>query len=77
MGTAPRCCNSYLYALKAKAYPKQYRPKYDQMRGLLGLSKDTYANGTPFKLWPHDLPQAASPPSPRPDLALTRNTSLT
>ena len=57
VGKVPGFLNRSLYRIKAMVYPKTIKPKFDMMRGICGLSKDTYADGTPFKVWPHDLPQ--------------------
>ena len=63
VGKVPGFLNRSLYRIKAMVYPKTIKPKFDMMRGICGLSKDAYADGTPFKVWPHDLPQicAGSP----------------
>ena len=53
MGKVPACLNTWLYSIKSISYKRQNKPKFDTMRGLLGLPLDTYADGSPFKVWPH------------------------
>jgi sterol 3beta-glucosyltransferase len=63
VGKAPQFLNRTLYRIKASVYPKTIKPKFEMMREICGLPIDTYTDGSPFKVWPHDLPQicAASP----------------
>ena len=63
MGKVPSFLNRTLYRIKAMAYPRTIKPKFDMMREICGLPLDTYSDGSRFKVWPHDLPQicAVSP----------------
>lgn len=51
------------YFIKSMVYKRQEKPKFDLIRGIVGLPIATYSDGSPFKVWPHDLPQfcAVSP----------------
>jgi len=59
----PNFFNPLLYKIKSWLYPKVMKPKFDMMREIFGLPLDSYADGSPLKVWPHDLPQicAVSP----------------
>jgi sterol 3beta-glucosyltransferase len=57
MGKVPKFLNRSLYRIKALAYPKTIKPKFDMMREICGLALDTYTDGSRFKVWPHNLPQ--------------------
>jgi sterol 3beta-glucosyltransferase len=63
VGKVPGFLNRTLYKIKALVYPKTIRPKFDMMRAICHLPPDTYTDGSPLKVWPHDLPQlcAVSP----------------
>ena len=63
VGKVPKFLNRTLYRIKALAYPKTIKPKFDIMREICGLPLDTYTDGSRFKVWPHNLPQicAVSP----------------
>ena len=63
VGKVPKFLNRTLYRIKALAYPRTIKPKFDMMREICGLPLDTYTDGSRFKVWPHDLPQicAVSP----------------
>lgn len=63
VGKAPAFLNRTLYRIKARVYPKTIKPKFDMMRELCDLPLDRYTDGSPFNVWPHDLPQicAVSP----------------
>jgi sterol 3beta-glucosyltransferase len=63
VGKLPAFLNRSFYRIKACVYPKTIQPKFDMMRELCGLPQDTYTDGSPFKVWPHNLPQicAVSP----------------
>ncbi|NRB39786.1 MAG: glycosyltransferase family 1 protein [Pseudomonadales bacterium] len=63
VGKVPQFLNRSLYRLKALAYPKTIKPKFDMMREICGLPLATYTDGSRFEVWPHDLPQicAVSP----------------
>jgi sterol 3beta-glucosyltransferase len=62
-GKVPGFLNRTLYKIKALVYPKTIKPKFDMMREICALPPDTYTDGSPLKVWPHDLPQlcAVSP----------------
>lgn len=77
VGQVPDFLNRTLYRIKGLVYPRTIKPKFDMMRELCELPPKTYTDGSPFKVWPHDLPQicAASPslcpqPSDWPDQKL-------
>lgn len=55
--------NRMVYRMKSWIYPPTIRSKFNTMRDLCSLPRKSYANGAPFKIWPHDLPQmcAVSP----------------
>jgi sterol 3beta-glucosyltransferase len=57
VGKVPKFLNRTLYRIKALAYPKTIKPKFDIMREICGLPLDTYTDGSRFKVWPHNLPQ--------------------
>jgi sterol 3beta-glucosyltransferase len=63
LGKVPQSFNRTLYRMKALLYPRTVQPRFHQMREICGLPTGTYANGTKFRVWPHDLPQmcAVSP----------------
>lgn len=56
----PKSLNRVVYALKAFGYPRTIRSKFDKMRDICGLPRRTYTDGSKFKIWPHDLPQACA-----------------
>jgi len=63
MEQMPSFLNRTLYKIKGMVYPKTIKPKFEMMRELLELPRDTYTDGSRFKIWPHNLPQicAVSP----------------
>ncbi|MCP4361913.1 MAG: glycosyltransferase family 1 protein, partial [Chloroflexi bacterium] len=70
VGQMPSFLNRTLYKIKGMVYPKTIKPKFEMMREILELPRDTYTDGSRFKIWPHNLPQicAVSPNlCPQPD----------
>lgn len=63
VGKAPNFLNRTLYRIKGRVYPGTIKTKFAMMREICGLPLDTYKDGSPFKVWPHNLPQicAVSP----------------
>jgi len=59
----PKFFNPLLHKIKSWVYPKTVKSKFDMMREICDLPLNTYTDGSPFKTWPHDLPQicAVSP----------------
>lgn len=60
MGKVPAFLNRSIYAIKGLIYPRTIKPKFDLMREICGLPPGTYTDGSKFKVWPHDLPQACA-----------------
>ena len=56
----PKFINRAVYTIKALAYPRTIRSKFDLMRDICGLPRRTYTDGSKFKIWPHNLPQACA-----------------
>ncbi len=63
VGQMPSFLNRTLYKIKGMVYPRTIKPKFEMMREILDLPRDTYTDGSRFKIWPHNLPQicAVSP----------------
>lgn len=63
VGRTPKFMNRLFYRIKSSIYPKTIKSKFAIMREICDLPADTYRDGSPFKIWPHDLPQmcAVSP----------------
>lgn len=59
----PKWCNRTLYRIRTLVYRKLVQSKLDITRDICALPPRTYADGTRYRLWPHDLPQlcAVSP----------------
>ncbi len=57
IGKVPKMFNRALYWLKSQLYSRTIKSKFEMMREICRLPRDTYSDGTKFKIWPHDLPQ--------------------
>ncbi len=60
LGKFPSFLNRTLYRIKALIYSRSIQKAFHTMRSICALPEKYYLDGSPLKIWPHDLPQVCA-----------------